>query len=115
MRTFQIVDTTTGEELPTGKAGEIMVRGPTVMLGYLNRPDATAESIERDGWLHTGSIILFEHLGLGDIGYVDEAGYLFIVDRLKELIKVKGLQVSKHYKDGGLIVRFHRPSSRIFS
>ena len=49
------------------------------MLGYLNRPDATAEMIDADGWLHTG-----------DIGHCDEDGFLFVTDRLKELIKRKG-------------------------
>ncbi|KAI6221506.1 4-coumarate--CoA ligase 3 [Aphelenchoides besseyi] len=77
-----IVDVKTGKELTKpGERGEIVVRGPNIMLGYLNRPKETAATI-RNGWLHTG-----------DIGYVDEQGLLYIVDRLKELIKVKGLQV----------------------
>ena len=59
------------------------MRGPQVMKGYLNRPDATAAMIDADGWLHTG-----------DIGYADEDGCFFIVDRLKELIKYKGIQVA---------------------
>ncbi|CAJ0606727.1 unnamed protein product [Cylicocyclus nassatus] len=79
----KIISTSSGEEVPMGERGEICVRGPTVMKGYLNRSDATAETIDADCWLHTG-----------DIGYVDEKGHLFIVDRLKELIKVKGLQVA---------------------
>lgn len=78
----KIVDLETGEELPPGQRGEVCVRGPQVMKGYLNRPDATAETIDRDGWLHTG-----------DIGYADEDSHFFIVDRAKELIKYKGLQV----------------------
>ena len=53
------------------------------MQGYLNRPDATSESIDADGWLHTG-----------DLGYVDADGWLYIIDRLKELIKYKGYQVA---------------------
>ncbi|KAI6179226.1 4-coumarate--CoA ligase 3 [Aphelenchoides besseyi] len=77
-----IIDVKTGKELTKpGERGEIVVRGPNIMLGYLNRPKETAATI-RNGWLHTG-----------DIGYVDEQGLLYIVDRLKELIKVKGLQV----------------------
>ena len=63
-----------GKEMPRGEFGEIIIRGPNVMPGYLNRPEATAESI-RDGWLHTG-----------DVGYVDEDGYFFIVDRSKDMI-----------------------------
>ncbi|XP_065192124.1 uncharacterized protein LOC135823207 [Sycon ciliatum] len=63
--------------------GEVCVRGPQVFQGYLNRPEATAEMLDSDGWLHTG-----------DIGHYDEDGHFFIVDRLKELIKVKGYQVA---------------------
>ena len=79
----KIVDTATGEELGYNEQGEIWVRGPQVMKGYLNRPDATAITITPDGWLRTG-----------DIGYADENGYFYIVDRLKELIKYKAYQVA---------------------
>jgi acyl-CoA synthetase (AMP-forming)/AMP-acid ligase II len=78
----KIVDIDTGRELGPNERGEIWVRGPQVMRGYLNRPDATAETITPDGWLRTG-----------DIGYADQDGYFYIVDRLKELIKCKGYQV----------------------
>jgi acyl-CoA synthetase (AMP-forming)/AMP-acid ligase II len=79
----KVVDPETNVELSPGEHGEIWVRGPQVMKGYLGQPEATAEIIDRDGWLHTG-----------DIGYADEDGALYIVDRLKELIKYKGRQVA---------------------
>ncbi|MFI8764305.1 AMP-binding protein [Streptomyces sp. R-07] len=66
-----------------GEEGEIAIRGPQVMKGYLGRPDATADMIDTDGWVHTG-----------DIGRVDADGWLFVVDRVKELIKYKGFQVA---------------------
>jgi acyl-CoA synthetase (AMP-forming)/AMP-acid ligase II len=78
----KIVDLETGEQLSTGKKGEVCVRGPQIMTGYLNKPEATAQTIDTEGWLHTG-----------DIGYFDEDGHFFIVDRAKELIKYKGFQV----------------------
>ncbi|GMH48439.1 hypothetical protein TrLO_g4542 [Triparma laevis f. longispina] len=81
----KIVDLETGEALPPGEnnTGELCIRGPQVMMGYLDEPDKTRECLTEDGWLHTG-----------DIAYVDEDGYYFIVDRLKELIKYKGFQVA---------------------
>lgn len=79
----KIVEIETGVELDENQEGEICVRGPQVMKGYLNRPDATAETIDAAGWLHTG-----------DIGYADREGHFFIVDRKKELIKYKGFQVA---------------------
>lgn len=79
----KVVDLATGQDLGTNQQGEIWVRGPQIMKGYLNRPDATAATIDREGWLHTG-----------DIGYADEDGHLYIVDRVKELIKYKGYQVA---------------------
>ncbi|MEU2824331.1 4-coumarate--CoA ligase family protein [Streptomyces bacillaris] len=66
-----------------GTDGEILIRGPQVMKGYLGRPDATADMIDADGWVHTG-----------DVGRVDEDGWLYVVDRVKELIKYKGYQVA---------------------
>src|SRR6266511_1189249 len=78
----KIVSLETGEALGTNKEGEVCVRGPQIMKGYLNRPEATAATIDAEGWLHTG-----------DIGYVDDKGHFFIVDRAKELIKYKGFQV----------------------
>ena len=76
----KIIDLETGNPLPAHKEGELCVRGPQIMKGYLNRPDATTATIDRDNWLHTG-----------DIAYADD--HFFIVDRAKELIKYKGFQV----------------------
>jgi acyl-CoA synthetase (AMP-forming)/AMP-acid ligase II len=78
----RLVDPETGEDVPEGEQGEIWVRGPQVMRGYLNNDEATAETLVGDGWIRTG-----------DIGRIDENGFFYIVDRLKELIKYKGHQV----------------------
>jgi len=78
----RIVDPETGTELPAREVGELWIRGPQVMKGYYNNPDATAQTVV-DGWLRTG-----------DLAWKDEEGYVFIVDRLKEVIKCKGLQVA---------------------
>lgn len=81
--TCKIVSVEDRVELGPGEEGEVWVRGPQVMKGYLNQLVATVELIDDEGWVHTG-----------DIGYVDKDGALFIVDRLKELIKYKGRQVA---------------------
>ncbi|GGX89125.1 4-coumarate--CoA ligase family protein [Streptomyces anandii] len=81
MRIVSLADP--GQDLGVGEPGEILIRGPQVMKGYLGRPDATAAMIDADGWLHTG-----------DVGHVDADGWLFVVDRVKELIKYKGFQVA---------------------
>src|SRR6185503_9367062 len=70
-------------ELGPGQQGELWVRTDAMMKGYLNQPEATAASIDAEGWLHTG-----------DVGYTDEEGWFYIVDRLKELIKYKAYQVA---------------------
>ncbi|CAL9218547.1 unnamed protein product [Arabidopsis halleri] len=80
---MKIVDPDTGDSLSRNQPGEICIRGHQIMKGYLNNPAATAETIDKDGWLHTG-----------DIGLIDDDDELFIVDRLKELIKYKGFQVA---------------------
>ena len=64
-----------GEELGVGETGEVCITGPILMAGYWNKPEATADAIDADGWLHTG-----------DIGYLDEEGFLFITDRKKDMI-----------------------------
>ncbi len=78
----RIVDPETGKDCGVGEDGEIWIRGPQVMKGYLNNPEATADCIDADGFFHTG-----------DIGHVDEHDHYYVVDRLKELIKYKGFQV----------------------
>jgi len=79
----RIVDPETGEDQPVGASGELWVRGPQVMQGYLNNGDATRETIDEQGWLHTG-----------DVAVIDERNHMTIVDRIKELIKYKGFQVA---------------------
>jgi HIP---CoA ligase len=71
-----------GQELGPGEDGEVQLRGPNVMVGYLDDPEATRAAIEPDGWLHTG-----------DIGHLDERGYLTITDRLKDMFTVGGFNV----------------------
>ncbi|WP_255426240.1 4-coumarate--CoA ligase family protein [Pseudonocardia sp. C8] len=78
----KLVDPATGEEVGPGERGELWVKGPNVMVGYLNNPEATAATKDADGFLHTG-----------DIAVVDAEGVYSIVDRVKELIKYKGYQV----------------------
>ncbi|KAK4037160.1 hypothetical protein OUZ56_029202 [Daphnia magna] len=78
-----VMDRDTHETLGPNQEGEICVRGPIVMKGYVGDAEATRATIDSQGWLHTG-----------DVGYYDEEGYFFITDRMKELIKYKGLQVS---------------------
>ncbi|KAL7106698.1 hypothetical protein ACP275_06G010000 [Erythranthe tilingii] len=79
---LKVVDPDTGFSIPRNQPGEICIRGPQIMKGYLNDAEATARTIDVEGWLHTG-----------DIGYVDDDDDVFIVDRVKELIKFKGFQV----------------------
>ena len=79
----RIVDVATDQDVPAGEPGELCIRGPQVMKGYLNNPGATAHAIDADGWFHTG-----------DVARLDEDGSLWIVDRIKELIKYKGYQIA---------------------
>ena len=79
----KIVGVDTLAEVPQGQEGELWIRGPQIMKGYLGKPEDTAACIDAEGWYHTG-----------DVGYVDPDGYFFIVDRTKELIKYKGMQVA---------------------
>ena len=79
----RLVDPDTGDDVAPGAAGELYLRGDHVMVGYLNNPEATAATIDADGWLHTG-----------DLAVVDDEGWFRIVARLKEIIKYKGYQVA---------------------
>jgi len=81
-----------GNDCGVGVDGELWVRGPQVMKGYLNNDEATAETIDSDGWLRTG-----------DVAHFDDDGYIFIVDRIKELIKYKGFQVPPAELEGLLL------------
>lgn len=78
-----------GEEVPTGKEGEVWIKGPNVFIGYLNNADATSSCKTADGFFKTG-----------DIGYEDEDGNMYITDRVKELIKFKGFQVAPAELEG---------------
>jgi acyl-CoA synthetase (AMP-forming)/AMP-acid ligase II len=79
----RLIDPGTGQDAAPGESGELWVRGPQVMKGYLNNPEATADTLDTGGWLHTG-----------DVAVVDENGCYTVVDRVKELIKYKGYQVA---------------------
>jgi len=78
---MKVIDPETGKTCPPDVPGEIVIKGPNVMLGYWNRPEETAEAV-RDGWFHSG-----------DVGTVDHKGYFFIVDRIKDMIAVGGMKV----------------------
>ena len=80
---LRLVDPVTGQDAAPGEPGELWARGPQVMAGHLGRPEATAQILDPQGWLRTG-----------DLGYVDANGNVFVVDRLKELIKVNAFQVA---------------------
>jgi long-chain acyl-CoA synthetase len=78
---IRFVNIDTGETVPLGERGELQVKGPQVMLGYYNNPEASKDAF-MDGWLRTG-----------DVGYVDSDGYVFLVDRIKDLIICSGFNV----------------------
>lgn len=86
---LKIIDVDSGNEVGIGEIGELLFKGPIVTRGYLNKPDATKQTIEEDGWLHTG-----------DVGIMDEEGYIQIVDRIKDMLIVSGYKVySVHVED----------------
>lgn len=78
----KVIDLTTGKELEPGQTGEILAQGPQIAMGYLDNPTATAETFDSEHFFHTG-----------DVGNIDAEGLIHIEDRIKEIIKVKGLQV----------------------
>jgi PAS domain S-box-containing protein len=84
---FRIVEVATGHDVPIGELGEVWARGPQVMKGYLNSPEASRAMVDGDGWLHTG-----------DVGLVDDDGYLYLTERPKDLVKFRSL----HYSDRDL-------------
>ncbi len=92
----RLIDPVSGEDVELGEPGEVLIRGPQVMLGYLNNPTATADTIDGDGWLHTG-----------DVATADDEGWFYIVDRVKELIKYKGFQVAPAELEAILITHPH--------
>jgi long-chain acyl-CoA synthetase len=88
----KIIDPATGLDLPRGVAGEMMVRGDNVMKGYYKDPDNTAKTLAPDGWMHTG-----------DVGYMDEDGFVFVTGRIKELIIKGGENIAPREIDEALL------------
>ncbi|XP_020592128.1 4-coumarate--CoA ligase 1-like [Phalaenopsis equestris] len=93
---LKVVDPRTGASLHRNQRGEICIRGENIMKGYLNDKLSTESTIDKEGWLHTG-----------DIGYVDDDDEIFIVDRLKEIIKYKGFQVAPAEIEALLLTHEH--------
>jgi acyl-CoA synthetase (AMP-forming)/AMP-acid ligase II len=88
----RVVSIETQQDVALGEQGELLIRGPQIMRGYLNNPEASAQAVDAEGWLHTG-----------DVGCADADGFFYIVDRLKEFIKYKGFQVAPAELEGVLL------------
>jgi OPC-8:0 CoA ligase-1 len=88
----KIVNPESGEALPVNQTGELWLKGAAVMKGYFSNPEATSSTLDSEGWLRTG-----------DLCYIDDDGFIFVVDRLKELIKYKGYQVPPAELEGLLL------------
>ncbi|KAL2478980.1 4-coumarate--CoA ligase 2 [Forsythia ovata] len=101
---MKIIDTENGASLGRNQPGEICIRGDQIMKGYLNDPEATERTIDKEGWLHTG-----------DIGFIDADDELFIVDRLKEIIKYKGFQVAPAEIEALLLNHHHISDAAVVS
>ncbi|PON50683.1 2,3-dihydroxybenzoate-AMP ligase [Parasponia andersonii] len=100
----KFLDPETGRSLPKNTPGEICVRSQCVMKGYYNNKEETERTIDKDGWLHTG-----------DIGYIDDDGDVFIVDRIKEMIKYKGFQVAPAELEAILLTHASVEDAAVFS
>lgn len=93
-----------GKSLGPNVSGELVIKGPQVMMGYLDDPDKTAECLSKGGWLRTG-----------DVAHYDEDGYFFITDRVKELIKVRGYQVAPAELEELLLTHEHVSDAAVIS
>ena len=91
---LRVVDPATGADVSRGETGELLVRGPQVMKGYLNQPEATARTVDADGWLHTG-----------DVASVDDDGYVYIVDRIKDGAIASSMKFPQFKNVGVVFVR----------
>lgn len=98
---YKTIDNETGEDLPKGSIGELVVRGNTVTHGYYNKPDETAKAIDKDGWLRTG-----------DVGIIDENNYLEILGRANDLYKVSGEIVAP--KEAENVISEHPAVNQVF-
>jgi len=100
----RIIDPATLEDVPPGEDGELWVRGPQVMKGYYRQPEATRQVIDPDGWFHTG-----------DIARIDEDGFVFIVDRIKDLIIRGGENIGCGHVEAALLMHPHVHEAAVYT